>query len=542
MKNASFILFLILISRISYSQIPSDNPYTTRFKISQHWTNQLKWGNVTDVSKIQGLIDQNRHVNLTCLEEIMINLSTKGGGVLYFPEGDYYFDENLVLYTGVIVRGATPKHMKDAKDPEYRPATRFIFPQFTPVFSGPAPESSAFKEIRCDNAKTKNIGVVNIDINRVAINFTNYFRDNIIVFGVRSNNAVTLENLKWVDEVKDAWQIYPKPDDANIMLKAKQYAVVSNCRLNDSITDDFNMPNYSTNDGEIFTKDTVRFQYGLHQGIKFQESTPDTPHFEISDNYVRSGVKKKIDCGSNVVQTNNQLKDMEVQNLIEPNGGYSIEKQKRVADSFKDSVYIKNKDSLFYYLLKPQNYNPRKKYRLFVFYPGKSDTGRVALVHFVNIFVDKPDQPYFVLVPKPIKTKSNILKAHYNMMATVEFANKIKKQYRIEKKDMYVAGLSSGGSMVWETILTYPKLFNTAILMSSIRPLSSVDLQTLKNISFIMSVSKDDPYVPLVAVQLIKSQMEQQGTSVSSYEYNNTGHFSWISLSNDKEFLKRLFN
>jgi len=43
-----------------------------------------------------------------------------GGGVLYFPAGDYHFSDHLKLKSGVVIRGATPA-VADARKNAYAP-------------------------------------------------------------------------------------------------------------------------------------------------------------------------------------------------------------------------------------------------------------------------------------------------------------------------------------------------------------------------------------------------------------------------------------
>jgi len=247
------------------AQAPTDNPYAARFNPQPHWTNDLRWTNVTESTTVSGLVGANRQVDSTALQNLMNSISTQGGGVIYFPADSFKFNYDLVIPTGIVLRGATPA-VANATNENYRPGTVFAFPKYYPTFTGNGtPRNTAFKEIK-GKSNAHNIALVNLDINRAGIAFHPYaYTDapgvntkwpvdinyNILIFGVRSNNVAipdpSVPNLtagSASEPAQEGWQRYVWRFSSNIGLYVSRNGVVVNCRINDTPTDTYNQPGY----------------------------------------------------------------------------------------------------------------------------------------------------------------------------------------------------------------------------------------------------------------------------------------------------------
>jgi len=169
---------------------PTDNPAA---HLKQAWTNDVKWANVVDVAKMPG---DDTDTKLAAAQDA---LAKAGGGVAYFPAGTYTFKTDIKLRDGVILRGATPKVVTDAKKDRYDPPTKFVFPKYKPTFEGDGtPINSAFKGVTLANpAGGKHTGVVNIDINRAHIDLgegdDHECAGHRIVFGCVLRNAAVAD-------------------------------------------------------------------------------------------------------------------------------------------------------------------------------------------------------------------------------------------------------------------------------------------------------------------------------------------------------------
>ncbi len=167
-------------------------------------------------------------------------LSALGGGVLYFPAGDYHFSDTLYLADGVIIRGATPAqgdcrgtytmngNVRIYDGLTYDPPTNFLFPVYIHDNTDDMSLTGTlrhkfFKRIEVRNPTTaSNYGIVNVDISGAAISVgdragTGYEANetwgyaipknlvsakNILIFGNRINNAQILEpRIPRADEI-----------------------------------------------------------------------------------------------------------------------------------------------------------------------------------------------------------------------------------------------------------------------------------------------------------------------------------------------------
>lgn len=153
------------------------------------WVQRLPWQNVVSIAEFSGSND----VRLEAAQDRLGGL----GGVVYFPAGTYYFASDLVLRTGVILRGASPSGT--AKDADYAPRTRFVFPRYRPSMEGSGtPIRTAFRRIRVSEpAEVGNCGLVNLSIDHAHVYFAEArghdTAPNRLVFGCELRNCAAAD-------------------------------------------------------------------------------------------------------------------------------------------------------------------------------------------------------------------------------------------------------------------------------------------------------------------------------------------------------------
>lgn len=268
-----FCLFLLSLLPISIWAQPSDNPYRTHYPNTpaSHWTEVLKWANIFNVENY-GANGSDQLSDQTAVEQAIQAAASAGGGVVFFPAGTYFFQDDLKLLSGVILRGENPSVLQ-ATDPEFRPSSKLVFPAY--VFDTLAnggrgnPNNTAFKLIG-GIGSFRNVGLVNLDINRARIEMHPNFDSlgtvvhagapggsanyqpreknrNCIIMGIRSNNAA-LPDPAIPDTSGPAkmrkWQRAPYRFSANIDLYFDANVVIANNRLNDNPTDNFDQPGF----------------------------------------------------------------------------------------------------------------------------------------------------------------------------------------------------------------------------------------------------------------------------------------------------------
>ena len=100
---------------LANDEAPTDNPVATYYNGDEGypaWTDDLKWDNAIDMGTYS-----NGSNDFEKFENARDELHSQGGGVLYYPPGEYNFSampadgphgRGLMLKSGVVIRGATP--------------------------------------------------------------------------------------------------------------------------------------------------------------------------------------------------------------------------------------------------------------------------------------------------------------------------------------------------------------------------------------------------------------------------------------------------
>jgi len=311
--------------RAAEAGVPTNNP-TAHLKLP--WTDTLAWRNSLDVTRVPGKDITEQLASAQAL------LAARGGGVVFFPPGNYRFTESLNLKSGIILRGADPSPVTSATHDGYQPATRFEFPKYEPGFTGNGtPTLTAFKGIYLEQPATdSNCGVVNIALNRGHIHLgggeNHAAGRNRIVFGCLLCNAAVADPAVPNEKIgQQPWQRFTQRHFAAIDVCAEANLLVANNRLPRSGEDNFTMNGYKlldakkqlvSVDGIVFDYDNRPAMYVNHfalggQGGQGPDGTPATHPFGfrkgtvIRDNYIYNSGRMGIGFSGDGVQCLNNI-------------------------------------------------------------------------------------------------------------------------------------------------------------------------------------------------------------------------------------------
>ena len=135
--------------------------------------------------------------------------------------------------------------------------------------------------------------------------------------------------------------------------------------------------------------------------------------------------------------------------------------------------YVNGTDSLPYRLLLPVNYNTNNKYPLIIVLHGSGERGNdneSQLTHGGKLFIRddvRRDFPAIVVFPQ-CGREARWSREDYEGEATVplkltqELIEQLVKQYPVNKRQVYIGGLSMGGSGTYEIVARNPTLFAAA--------------------------------------------------------------------------------
>lgn len=298
------------------------------------WTGKLPWDRVVDVSSVPGPDWDSRFA------KAQEALAAGGGGVVYFPAGEYRFRDHIELEDGIVIRGAGPRGRTRAHDEGFSPPTRFEFPKYEPRFSGEGtPIDTAFKGIYLKNPERGGrCGVVHVAINRGHIHFSEgddhrCEGERLVLGCVLRNAAVADPGIPDRSIGQHPWQRYTRWHYGAVEVQGAGNILIANNRLPPA-TDSFTMKGYVIRarrqrgrDGKATVEYDVVFDYDNRPGLCISHycvgapggeepsGTPDSHPWGfrkgivIRDNYVYSTGRTAIAfsgdgtlCANNIIR------------------------------------------------------------------------------------------------------------------------------------------------------------------------------------------------------------------------------------------------
>ncbi len=218
-----------------------------------------------------------------------------------------------------------------------------------------------------------------------------------------------------------------------------------------------------------------------------------------------------------------------------------------------------------YRILFPENYDRTKKYPLVLFLHGVHERGtdnEKQLTHGAKVFQSpeaRKNFPCIVVFPqcptegywssvkidptqKPILFDFDYTRPNSDQLETaIQLVKKIIKEERVDKKRVYIAGLSMGGMGAFEAAYRFPKLFAGVLPICGGGDTKHYD-KRVKNISFwIFHGSEDDIVVPNYSREIVQ-KLKSIGANVKYSEYPGVNHNSWDNAFAEPEFLQWIFS
>lgn len=233
--------------------------------------------------------------------------------------------------------------------------------------------------------------------------------------------------------------------------------------------------------------------------------------------------------------------------------------------AYTKELFIKGTDTLPYRLLLPENYDPSKKYPLIIFLHGSGERGNdneSQLSHGADLFLRndiRKNYPAIVVFPQcpansfwsnvDIKT-DNTGKEKFDfspagkptaaMVLTEGMIKQLEHKYAVNKKQVYVGGLSMGGMGTFEIVRRNPKLFAAAFPMCGGANPSSAN--KMKGTAWwIFHGAKDDVVDPSFSQQMADALREVKA-DIKFTLYPNANHNCWDNAFAEPELLSWLFS
>jgi predicted peptidase len=218
-------------------------------------------------------------------------------------------------------------------------------------------------------------------------------------------------------------------------------------------------------------------------------------------------------------------------------------------------------DSLNYRLLRPELEQEGKKYPLVLFLHGAGERGsdnEKQLFHGSQMWlnpVNRENYPAFVLFPqcpesgywayvnRPSSFETDKMPIEPPIspifVALKELLDSYLTMPQVDKRRIYVIGLSMGAMGTYDLTIRYPELFAAAIPICG--TVNADRLKAAKKVKFRIFHGDADNVVPVSGSRQAYKALKSAGADVEYFEFPGVGHVSWNEAFNRTDFMSWLF-
>ncbi|TFG78952.1 MAG: alpha/beta hydrolase [Flavobacteriales bacterium] len=192
-------------------------------------------------------------------------------------------------------------------------------------------------------------------------------------------------------------------------------------------------------------------------------------------------------------------------------------------------------EKLRYYLYYPEDYkvDSLEQFPLLLFLHGGGEAGDSLVSVKRNgppkLIVRGKQFPFLILAPQnPHRMK------WWNTEAVMQLLDTIVANNRVDKKRIYLTGLSRGGGAAWELAVQYPDRFAALAVVCGMAPLpyaAWID----KRMPIWVFHGEEDESIPISESENMVNRLLGMGYTVRFTRYPGVGHDSWIQAYDTEE-------
>ncbi|MDO1514267.1 PHB depolymerase family esterase [Maribacter confluentis] len=193
-----------------------------------------------------------------------------------------------------------------------------------------------------------------------------------------------------------------------------------------------------------------------------------------------------------------------------------------------DAMETNVREHLAYYLYYPENYEtePEKDFPILLFLHGGGESGDSLVTVKRNgppkLIAQGKKFPFLILAPQNPNEKK-----WWNTRAVKQLLDSIVATNRIDKRRIYLTGLSRGGGAAWELAVQYPETFAAMAVVCGMTPVPYASWINKKMPIWVFHGEKDKS-IPIEESETMVDRLKEMGYDVLFTKYPNVGHSAWI--------------
>jgi predicted peptidase len=230
-------------------------------------------------------------------------------------------------------------------------------------------------------------------------------------------------------------------------------------------------------------------------------------------------------------------------------------------NAFSKEQFTQSGDTLLYRLLEPQHFDSNKKYPLILFLHGAGERGsdnEKQLTHGTDFFLDSahrskypafvvfpqcPDDAYWANVERKIDNDGgrNFVfpvgeETNPPLALTIALMEEMREKPFIDKKRIYVGGLSMGGMGTFEIVARRPNMFAAAFPICGGDNPEAASKYAGQVPFWVFHGAKDDVVLPRYSEQMVEA-IRAAGGEAKFTLYPDANHNSWSSAFAEPELM-----
>ena len=240
--------------------------------------------------------------------------------------------------------------------------------------------------------------------------------------------------------------------------------------------------------------------------------------------------------------------------ISQPSASQTLSPAPKSESTFFDKSHTSARgETMPYLLFVPEGYDKTKAYPLVLWLHGGGTRGndlKLLLAHGNEHgigFLARPDNqaryPSFILAPQCPPNRfwgdSESAQPTAQMRMVLEILDKVRQDYAVDSRRIYVMGMSLGGYGTWDIITRRPATFAAAVPICGGGNTSKASL--IAKTPIWAFHGDEDEMVNVSESQRMIAALKKAGGQPRYTEYKGVGHNSWVRAFKEPDFLSWIF-